>query len=499
MKIVDAAEMRRVESAAIGAGTPGFRLMRRAGTAAAELIAARMRQFGFSRIVFLCGGGNNGGDALVAATLLAEKFPVAIWLARPLEELRGEAAEAAAALPPQVKALATADLAAVELRDGDLLVDGLLGIGLRGEVRPPLAAAIRRINDLRLPVIALDVPSGMDSDTGAGRVPVADALHAFNTITFGLPKRGLFTASGIAFSGSLYVAGIGLDAFSDPHGAVEAFCDREAMELLPRFANDVHKNRRGELLVVAGSRRYPGAAGLTATAGLYGGAGLVRSFVPCGAAVRLPLAAIPHELAATGQGGFAAAPDWSAHRGASALAAGSGWGDDVPSEVLSRVLDFPGPLVLDADALNLVSRRPELWRPTDRAVLTPHPGEAERLRRAFGIPEPSGRETLAAALAERLGAVVVLKGARSVVADPSGGLTMNISGSAALATAGSGDVLTGLIGALLANGVEPASAARLGVFIHGRAGELLGRGAVADDLPRAAAAVMAKLEKRLMW
>ena len=352
---------------------------------------------------------------------------------------------------------------------------------------------------MRLPVIALDVPSGMDSDTGEGRCPDGGALRAFNTITFGLPKRGLFTSSGIAFSGALYVADIGLKEFSDGASCCGAFTDADAMDALPHFANDIYKNRRGELLVLAGSRRYPGAAALTATAGLCGGSGLLRAFVPRGVMFRLPLAAIPEEIAATERGGFAAAPDWSAYSGASALVAGPGWGDDVPPEVLTAVLDFPGPAVIDADALNLLSRHPELWHSDGRAVLTPHPGEAARLCRAFGIAENSGREEAAAALAKRLDAVVVLKGARTVVADWEGGCTLNVSGCPALATAGSGDVLAGLIGALLANGSAPASAARTAVLIHGRAGENLGRGAVADDLPRAAAAVTAKLEKRLIF
>ena len=457
-----------------------------------------MRKFGFSRIVFLCGGGNNGGDALTAAASLAGAFPMAIWLARPLDELRGEAAEAAAVLPREIKALATTDFSAVEPHDGDLIVDGMLGIGMRGEVRPQIAEVISRINAMKLPVIALDVPSGMDSDTGEGRGPDGEALRAFETITFGLPKRGLFTAPGIAFSGALYVADIGLPPFAG-RGCGGAFTDSDAMDALPCFSNDIHKNRRGELLVAAGSRRYPGAAALTATAGLCGGAGVVRAFVPRGVAFRLPSAAIPVEIAATGQGGFAAAPDRSDYPRASALAAGSGWGDDVPPEVLTAFLDFPGPAVIDADALNLLSRHPELWHSNGQAVLTPHPGEAERLCRSFGIDGSSGREETATALAKRLDAVIVLKGARTVVADRNGECTFNISGSPALATAGSGDVLTGLIGALLANGSAPATAARSAVLIHGRAGENLGRGAVADDLPRAAAAVMAKLEKRLIF
>ena len=480
MRIVDTSEMRAAEAAASARGVPGFQLMRRAGCAAAELISSWARRFGFSRLVFLCGGGNNGGDALVAAALLADDFQCVLYLSRPLTHLRGEAKEAAAMLPRKLAASAVADFDALELHGGDLLIDGLLGIGLQGEVRAPLSEIIRKINESHLPVIALDVPSGMDSDSGRGCIPGGTALYASCTITFGLPKRGLFTPDGMAFSGSLHIADIGLSDESESQPVV-AYSDSEALRDLPRFDVDTHKNRRGQLLIMAGSRRYPGAAALAALAGLRGGAGLVRLMCPEGANTVLPHAAIPVTLPATGQGGFAAVPDWNEYPGADTLVAGPGWGDDVPPEVLQKVLDFPGRLLLDADALNLLARHPELWRRRGETVITPHPGEAERLRCAFGIPATNDRADLARRLAERTGTVVVLKGPRTAVAAEGLGVSLNISGSADLATAGSGDVLSGLIGALLANGLNAYPAARLGVFIHGRAGEACGRGVISDD------------------
>jgi NAD(P)H-hydrate epimerase len=498
MRIVDTAEMRAAEAAAFARGVSGFQLMRQAGRAAAELITSQVRRFGFSRIVFLCGGGNNAGDALVAASMLAYDFPCILYLSRPLSELHGAAAEAAATLPEKLTAEAVSDFDALELRSGDLVIDGLLGIGLQGEVRRPLADVIRRVNELRLPVIALDVPSGMDSDSGRGCVPDGTALRASCTITFGMPKRGLFTLEGIAFSGPVHIADIGLSEAAGMK-SVAAYSELEAVRDLPRFDVDTHKTRRGKLLVMAGSRRYPGAAALAAVTGLRGGAGLVRLLHPEGAGSRLPHSVIPVALRATGQGGFATAPDWNEYPGAAALVAGPGWGDDVPLEVLQKVLDFPGALLLDADALNLLARHPDSWRGRKDVIMTPHPGEAERLRRAFGIPVALDRVQLAEMLAERTGAVIVLKGPRTVVAAKNLGLSLNISGSADLATAGSGDVLSGLIGALLTNGMSAYSAARLGVFIHGRAGELCGRGCIADDLPMAICTVMEKLENKLFF
>ena len=494
MKIVETSQMRAVEAAAVADGTTEFTLMKRAGRAAAELVSSWMRRYGLSRIVFLCGGGNNAGDALVAATLLHVRYPVGIWLYRPLDSLHGAAAQAASLLPDELRSAATGDFEALGIGPGDLLVDGMLGIGLAGEVRQPLAEVIAKVNASRLPVIALDVPSGMDSDTGEGRCPGGEALRADCTITFGLPKYGLFTSCGTVFSGILRVADIGLSEYA-ADSACDAYTELEAWRDLPRFAADIHKDRRGRMLIMAGSRRYPGAAALATCAALRGGAGVVYSLVPSGAKISLPHAAIPVEVAAAGQGGFAAVPEWREYRKAAALVAGPGWGEDVPVAVLEKVLDFPGKLLLDADALNLLARHPELWKRRDDVVLTPHPGEAERLRLAFGIPASGSRGEAAAALAARLGAVVVLKGARTATACPTGETVLNTSGSSDLAAAGSGDVLSGLIGALLANGMAVASAAKLGVFIHGRAGENCGRGCIADDLPAAISKVMTDLEK----
>lgn len=498
MKIVETAEMRAAEAAAVASGTPEFVLMKRAGAAAAALIAAWMRRWHFARVVFLCGGGNNAGDALVAATLLDGQYPVSLWLAKPLDSFHGAAALAADGLPERLKTAGGHDLADLDLRPGDLIVDGLLGIGLSGAVRTQLAEVIARVNVSQLPVISLDVPSGMDADTGVGCCPGGEAMHAACTLSFGLPKRGLFTPIGVRFSGTLSVADIGLNMDAGDTRC-NAYTEVEALTALPRFAADVHKNRRGQLLVMAGSRRYPGAGALAALSALRGGAGLVRSFIPVGVSIRPADAAIPVEIAATEQGGFASAPEWAEYPGSAALVAGPGWGDDVPVSVLERVLDFPGSLLLDADALNLLARHPEVWHPRDQVVLTPHPGEAERLRLAFGIPESGSRSEAAAALAARLNATVVLKGARTVTANGEGIVTLNTSGSPDLATAGSGDVLAGLIGALLANGMDAFEAARLGVFIHGRAGEACGRGCIADDLPAVIAGVMKKLEKGLFF
>ena len=487
MKIADASGIRSAEAAAVAHGVAEFQLMLDAGRQAAEFIDVLVRRHGFRRIVFLCGTGNNAGDALVAAAFLFGRHPVSLALLRGFEAFHGAAAEAVKLLPEELKRETGEPGAPPEFRSGDLLVDGILGIGIRGEVRREAALWIAAANASRLPVLALDLPSGMAPDTGVGLAPGGEAVRARWTLAFGAPKTGEFTAAGIGFSGALHVADIGLSEYL-PDAALEAYTMLEAARDLPRYAPDIHKRRRGSALVMAGSSRYPGAAALATQGCLRAGAGVVRTLYPSGAAPALPAAAIPVPLSGL--------PEWSGFA-ADVLVAGPGWGDAYAPEYLERALAFPGRLLLDADALNLLSAHPILWKRRPSCVMTPHPGEVERLRRAFDIPEGLTRPELAAALSGRTGAVVVLKGARTVVAEASGRLSCNCSGSPALATAGSGDVLAGIIGGLLANGLPVYDAARLGAFIHGAAGERCGRGCIADDLPRAAATIIAEIENGL--
>ena len=481
MKIISVETMRRLEGGAIRGGVPGDELMRRAGNGAAGIIN-RFARGRFRRVVLLGGSGNNCGDALVAATGL--ELPAVVYAMRPLSELRNEARIAARNLPESVPVKVFDTLSERDFAPGDLIVDGLLGIGFSGELRPRYAAWIDVVNRSGQPVIALDLPSGLNADTG--RVGPGGAIRAAMTITFGYPKRGMFLAEGPRCTGPIRLVEIGLEA-PDAAEPAEAYFFTDAASAWPRPANDVHKNRRGRLLVAAGSASYSGAAVLASRAALRTGAGIVRMVVPA-----TPLAAVPAALIVSrvadesGCFGPASLPELRRQLAASdAVVAGPGWGTGAGlGDVLSELFAFSGPLLLDADALNVAAREPQRWNMRDNLVLTPHPGEAARLAAAFGIPTGADRGEFAANLAARLGAVVVLKGPQSVVAAPDGRRSFNTSGSAALATAGSGDVLSGTIGALLAGGALPAyEAARLGVFLHGLAGEQGGAGTIADDLP----------------
>ncbi|MCQ2378424.1 MAG: NAD(P)H-hydrate dehydratase [Victivallaceae bacterium] len=475
MKALGVREIRAAEKAA---DVSGYTLMKRAGASIAREV--REMSGGFSRIVFLAGKGNNGGDAFVGAALCGFSS-VKVIAAQVPESYRGEAALALAEYGDRISLEIRETLLPGDLLPGDLVVDGILGIGFHGEtVRPPFDQWIKFVNDSRLTVLSLDVPSGLNADDG---IPASSgAIFAERTLTFGFPKKGFLTGSGAAHCGILHVADIGFADFPETSGT-ECYTMKEAARDLPRRAYDAHKFSCGSVLALCGSSRYPGAGVLCATAALRAGAGVV-TLAGCERPGNLAAALLFEKLPVLSGGAIdPSGPETlRAWTRSDALIAGCGWGEQ-NAGLLQKVLGHPGALVLDADGLNLLSSFPSVWEKRDNVVLTPHPGEARRLAAAFGIAQDLSREELASALAETLHAVVVLKGAGTLVASPEGDLSRNTSGCARLATAGSGDVLAGVIGALLARGMTPFAAAKLGVFLHGLAGELAPDGVIADDLP----------------
>lgn len=498
MRAVRVEVMRRAESRLISSGIPGYTLMRRAGEGAAEFLREWIRGRGIRRVVAVIGRGNNGGDALVAAAALG--LPAKVCAVSPLAELRGEAAQAAADLPDSIPVRVCETLDPAEFQSGDLILDGLLGIGFSGQLRPQFEQFIRTINASGLPVAAMDLPSGLDGDSGEAVSGVA--VEAAVTLTFGLPKRGLFHGEGPRCCGRLRLIDIGVpEEFRTEQEGEPCYFWQDALRDFPRVEFDTHKMRRGRLLIAAGSREYSGAAVLAARAALRGGAGIVRLATPGVPSASVPAALILQAVPSASDGGFGCAsletllPLFEA---SDAAAAGSGWGRGAErGEVLLKLLDFPGALLLDADALNAAAAEPARWKRREGVVITPHPGEAARLAAGFGIEVLPDRTGFALALAKRLHAVTVLKGAFTVVAAPDGRWSINTSGTPALATAGSGDVLTGLIGALLAmRPGEPFRMACLGVFLHGLAGELGGAGLIADDLPEFLPVIRRRLESR---
>ncbi len=500
MKIISVATMRALDRRTIESGVPGEVLMDRAGRGAAEAVLdwAGFRLEGARRFVLLAGKGNNGGDAYAAARYLAEwtGLDVVVFSAFPRSELRGAAAAHAGRLPQSVEVAAGEQPPEGLFRRGAILIDGLLGTGVSGAPRPPIDGLIQRINASGLPVAALDVPSGMNADTGEASGP---AVTADLTVTMGLPKRGLLTPAGLARCGALRCIDIGIpDEFireAEAHG--EAVFAEDVRGLLGRRPAAGHKGRFGHVLVAGGSRFYAGAPILAGAAALRVGAGLATVVMPGAAralAPHAPRALIVQELPDGGAGFFtaeSAAAFPAKAEGKRVIVVGPGIGSvRAARPILSAALETEAAVVVDADALRAVDERSAAQMKARRApvVLTPHPGEmralAEQLRLEAAGPERA-RADQASAAARACSAWVVLKGLGTVIAAPDGAWAINTSGNSALATGGSGDVLAGMIAGFLGQGLPVWDAVRLAVFIHGRCAEESGRsqrGLIADDL-----------------
>lgn len=466
--------MRVLDARLIAAGTPGFALMQRAAHAAWRALRKRWPDAG--SVTVLTGAGNNAGDAYLLAVLAQRAgWQVQVLAVAPPMALRSDAAlayaEALAAKVPVSAWQADAGLSGV-------LVDGLLGTGLSGAVRAPYAEVIEQINCSGLPVLALDLPSGLCADTGA---ELGIAVRAELTVSFIGLKIGLFTGAGVDLVGTLVFDGLQADPalLAEPTPSAERLAPR-SLPLLPARPRTAHKGQFGHLLVVGGDRGLGGAALLTAQSALRSGAGLVslatRSEHVTAALTRQPEVMV-HGVASANQ-----LLDLAAQVDVLVVGPGLGqqaWGRSLLSGVaLQRCAQ-----VWDADALNLLAAG-NVQLPAD-AILTPHPGEAARLLGLTIAQVQADRPAAARALALRYQAVVVLKGAGSLIAAPDGRLALCDRGHPAMAGAGFGDVLGGVIGALRAQQLPAFAAACLGVYLHARAGELCGaagRGLAAADL-----------------
>ena len=482
-----AAEVRQAEKIAADSGIAEYSLMFSAGRQAADMINFHYPDA--VRFVVLCGSGNNGGDALVAAAQLFLRYrrEVVVYTVKPLNKLTGCAAFAAAELPEAVPVFEGHIPQTGEFRSGDVIVDGLLGIGFSGgNLRPEMKEFIRNANLSHCPVAALDLPSGMNGDTG--ECSPDGVINADLTVTFGMVKTGLFSGEGSRLRGKLRLADIGLQ--KNGNSGLEIFTNVDAVSAVKTPVFDCHKNSRGRVLVWGGSQRYPGAPVLTAEAALRCGSGMVRLVSCGGGTANLPSSVIFHRILNGSDAGVEVSQFFSC---SDVLAAGCGWGDETPAAALDNLWNFPGTLILDADALNMFSCNIDRWKKHRRTIITPHPGEAARLAKALHLPEALPRRETALALAEKLQAVTLLKGRDSIIASPDGRWVINSSGDSSLATAGSGDVLAGVIAAVAGSGMPPFDAACLGCYIHGAAGETAGTGVIADELPGFAGTILQKL------
>ncbi len=490
MKLVTAKEMQMIDQFTIEElGIPGIVLMENAGRGAFKHIKEYfLKHLQEAVIGILCGKGNNGGDGLVIARYLHEEgYLVRVFLLGKKEQLKGEAAV-------NLKIAEKLGVPIVEVQDEtgwfkareyliacDLIIDALLGTGLKNELRGLIKEAVSFINET-FPgfVVAVDMPTGLGSETG---YPLGDAVRADLTVTFGLPKIGQIIYPGAHYVGALEIIDIGIPpqvvaTFNLKHHLVTS---DDIRDILPPRPVDMHKGKAGHVLVIAGSPGKTGAATLACLGALRIGAGLVT----LGVAKSLnPILEVKLTEAMTlplpeSEGMFLAPEAWDEIKTSGlrykVVCFGPGLGT-APSirKLLERIIiEAETPLVIDADGLNVLAQDLNILkeRKVD-IILTPHPGEMARLIKA-SVPEVlRNKIEVSKELATEYGVIVVLKMARTLIATPDGEIFINSTGNPAMASGGVGDVLTGVIGGLLAQGESAKEAAILGVFLHGLAGDL---------------------------
>ncbi|HSA61812.1 MAG TPA: NAD(P)H-hydrate dehydratase [Nitrospiraceae bacterium] len=494
-KIITAGQMQELDRRTIAeARIPGTTLMERAGSGVADCIE---EIFGTPRgkvITVLCGKGNNGGDGFVAARLLhSRRAKVHVLALAPVSELSRDAATmyrqfVRAAGKSAVRAYTSMSQAQSLMRHSDILVDALLGTGLSSEVAGRYAEAIDSINQAGRPVVAVDLPSGLHADSGAilGR-----AVRASHTVTFGLPKLGLYQNQGIDLAGRVAIIDIGI-----PQTFIDAVQSRTTLitssfvrASLPARRQSSHKGTFGHAGIIAGSVGKTGAAAMAAKAALRVGAGLVTIAIPASIndvleaklleAMTVPM---PDTKARTfSRTAFDRLTAFITARTAVAIGPGLSTHPETVELVQALVKQLDRPAVLDADALNALAGRASLLTECKTPpILTPHPGEMARLE-IDATPQTVNADRIGTAtrFARERGVFVVLKGARTVIARPDGAVAICPTGNPGMATAGTGDVLTGMIVGLLAQGLAPWEAACVATYLHGYAGDL----AAADKGP----------------
>jgi NAD(P)H-hydrate epimerase len=497
MKIVDSRQMRNIDARAIREfGIPGLVLMENAGSGCADALEEMFEDLEPNDVVILCGKGNNGGDGFVLARHLRNRglSPRVIAL-RALDEVQGDAQTNLRILQRiGLEVEVATDVPAWDgIRPGldrhRVLVDALLGTGLRGPVRGFLRHVIASLAGYPGHTVSLDIPSGLSADSP--RVP-GEAVVADHTLTLGLPKIAHLFPPAELFCGGLTVLDISLPAEAvDAEGIGLQLIEEATVErALPPRPREAHKGDFGRILLVAGSRGKPGAAALAALGALRSGAGLVtvstgRSAQPMIAAHAPEIMVEPLPETERGTLSRKGAPvllKQAAAMDALVVGPGLGTGADV-SQILRKLADkVECPLVIDADGLNAFARNPSALEGSAAhpRILTPHPGEMARLVGKSTADVQADRIGIARRFARDHGCYVVLKGYRTLVATPAGEIHVNPTGNPGMATAGTGDVLSGMIGALIAQAREPLPGLLAAVYLHGLAGDLAaaGRGEV---------------------
>lgn len=517
MRLITGTEMKKLDNWAVQEyGVPSLLLMENAGGAIVRKAEQLLENPNGRQIIILAGKGNNGGDALVAARRLHELgAEVRLFLLFSPEDFSNDTLENWQLVEKKgLKWHILSDensfyLLRLRLNQCDLVVDGIFGTGFRGKPENNVGRVIQAVNESNAIVLAIDIPSGLEADTG--KIEGA-CIKADYTVTFAWAKRGLVLFPGKEYVGQLEIANISL-----PQEAINELEREEyyvnldfVKKILPPINWQGHKNSFGQALVIAGSAGMTGAAYFACKAAYRSGAGVVTACLPRSLALNFDIAlpeVITYGVEETPQKTIDSAA-WPEIEGLlvnkKAVVFGPGLSKQGETkEVLHQLLqNIKVPLVIDADGLNVLAEDTDVLKNIQTSViLTPHPGEMARL---LGIPiELVQSDRIGAALeaAAKMNAIVVLKGAASITATPQGIVYVNSTGCPALATAGTGDILAGIIGGLLAQGIDPVEAAYLGVFVHGLAGDLAAneksmRGVMATDVLEALPYVLRTIEEQ---
>lgn len=485
MKLVSAAEMKEIDRRAMDDfEVPTLSLMENAGKNVAAAASRMLSDCGGKAVVILSGKGNNGGDGFVAARHLINKgFRVITFLLGEKSEVRGAARENLDKLkeyPREIKSENNLKNFKDKILKADLLIDALLGTGVKGHIKGLASATITLLNKSQKPIISVDVPSGLDADTGK---PLGVCVQARQTVTFGLPKLGLFLYPGRDIAGEVTIADIGIPAelLTDEKLKIELLTRNKISLLFPERRGDLHKGDCGHILVLAGSTGLSGAAALSSLGAMRTGAGLVTLGIPesLNPIMEVKLTEVMTlPLPETAEGSLSLEAKkriLQMMRKVDTIAIGPGLSTNPETgKLLSDLLvAIEKPIILDADGLNLLNGDISLLKNVRAPlVITPHPGEAGRLIGKESPDVQSDRIGIARKIASQSGAVVALKGAATVIANPEGDVWINPTGNSGMASGGTGDVLTGMIASFIGQGFSEVDAARAAVYIHGKAGDI---------------------------
>ncbi|MFB6344398.1 MAG: NAD(P)H-hydrate dehydratase [bacterium] len=475
MRFTTSSNMKTIDETTVDSyGITEAALMENAGQLTARHIRRKYLD-STGKVLVLCGKGHNGADGMVTGRWLQNwGHSVTIQTLVDPADLEGLPASQFEYIEADSSISAHQYTASSELPDADLYVDALFGTGLQGDPRPPYDQLIHQLNDQSRPVVSIDIPSGLNGDNNR---PFDPCVQADTTVTFGLPKLGLLLEPGYSFVGQLITQEIGFPepVYRKHGGPYHLITPGDVRNFLPVRFPTIHKGSAGRLAVVAGSKSYPGAPFLSARAASRVGSGLTSIIGPGGINEMQSSGerelVFPHKLAELLSSPLSdACRRFLDRQNAYVIGPGLGQSEDRRDGLKGLIPELDDPAVIDADGLNNLRDELSVFEEAESLVLTPHPGEASRLlscsvQRILDHPIDSVRE-----LTERTGQTVVLKTSRPVVGHPDGTISVNVSGSPALAKAGTGDVLSGLIGGLLAQNLNPGPAVSLALYLHGAAG-----------------------------